>query len=160
MRHEKLPAGTVLHVRDTGAPIRTEDEEILSPGYIAKGLNEFREALDNLARQTENHAYPVDEYNTCPLGSVASENALTLQPTYEYWPEKILSILVTGPPAAAVTLTLGDRVWPLVLPSTGILAIGPVAIILGRSDVRQLQAGTPGQFTLELMGFSDRRFNA
>jgi hypothetical protein len=158
--HEKLPPGAQVYVRDTGAPIRATDEEQLSPEYIAKGLLQVREALWELARQTENHGHPVDEYNSCPLGSNSSVTALNLQPTYEYWPEKILSVLVVGPPAAAITVTLGDRVWPLTLPASGVLPIGPVALILGRSDTRQLSAQTTGQYFMELMGFADARFNA
>jgi hypothetical protein len=160
MRHFKLPPGASLSVRDTGAPIRTEDEEIMSPEYIAKGLLDLRESLRDLARQTENHAHPVDEYQTCAIGGTSSISLLTLQPTYEYWPEKIISVLVAGPPAGAITVTLGDRIWPLVIPAAGILPIGPVALMLGRSDARTLSAATPGQYFMELMGFADQRFNA
>lgn len=160
MKHEKLPPGAQVYVRDTGAPIRAEDEEQFSPEFIAKGMIALREAFQDIARRTENHAHPVDEYNTCPLGGSSSQSLLVLQPTYEYMPEKILSVLVVGPPAAQVTLTLGDRVWPLVLPASGVLPIGPVALILGRSDTRQLSAQTTGQYFLELMGFADARFNA
>lgn len=160
IKHEKLPPGSQVYVRDTGAPIRTADEEQFSPEFVAKGLIELREALQDIARRAENHSHPVDEYNTCPLGGASSQTLLTLQPTYEYMPEKILSILVVGPPAAAITITLGDRVWPGIIPASGFLPIGPVAVILGRSDTRQLSAQTTGQYFMELMGFADARFNA
>ena len=160
MKHEKLPPGAQVYVRDTGAPIRTVEEELYSPEFIAKGMIQLREALQDLARRSENHAHPVDEYNTCPLGGTSSVNALTLQPTYELMPEKILSILVAGPPAAAVTIQLGDRFWSVNIPPSGIMSIGPVALILGRSDTRQQSSQTAGMFFLELMGFADARFAA
>ena len=160
MKHEKLPPGAQVYVRDTGAPIRTEDEEAFSPEFLAKGLLELRKQLGEIARRTENHSHPVDEYNTCPLGGTSSQTVLTLLPTYELWPEKIFSVLIIGPPAAAITVTLGDRVWNLVLPATGVLPIGPVALILARSDTRQLSSQTTGMFFMELMGFADARFNA
>jgi hypothetical protein len=160
LSHDKLPPGAEVYVRDTGAPIRADDEEHFSPEFVAKGLIQLREAFQDLARRSENHAHPVDEYNTCPLGGTSSVTALTLLPTYEMMPEKILSVLIVGPPAAVITVTLGDRVWPLTLPASGVLPIGPVALILGRSDTRQLSAQTTGQYFMELMGFADARFAA
>jgi hypothetical protein len=74
-------------------------------------------------------------------------------------PEKIISVLVAGPPAAAVTLILGDRNIPLIIPAAGILPIGPLGMILGRNDPRQLVSATPGTYFLELMGWADSRFS-
>jgi hypothetical protein len=151
--------GEPFHTRDTDAPIRAEDADIAqSPEYIASGFRRLREALGELARQTENRGNPVDEYNTTPITGAATESVVTVLPTYEYMPEKIEAIVVTGPPAASVTLILGDRQWPVIIPAAGILPIGPLAIILGRSDPRQLVAQTPGIYSLELMGIADRRF--
>jgi hypothetical protein len=156
--HSKLPPDARVNVRDTGAPIRTEDSDQFSPEFVASNLIKLREALGELARQTENHGNLVDEYNTCTITGAASESVLTVLPTYEYMPEKIISILVAGPPASSITLYLGDRVWPVLIPPAGIMTIGPVALILGRNDLRQLQSATPGNYFLELMGFADRRF--
>ena len=156
--HSKLPADAEIHVRDTNAPIRAADEETFSAEFVATGLLHLREALSELARRIENQAHPVDEYNTVPLTGAATESVLNLLPTYEYMPEKIISILVAGPPASVVTLILGDRQFPVTIPAAGILPIGPVAMMLGRSDPRQLVASTPGTYFLELMGFADRRF--
>lgn len=157
--HHKLPPGARINVRDTNAPIRSGDEEQTTPEFLAAGLLQLREALDEIARQAENHSNPVDEYNTCPITGAASESTLTLQPTYEYMPEKIISILIVGPPASSITVTLGDRAWPLIIPPSGTLSIGPVALILGRSDTRSLTSATPGNYFMELMGFADKRFN-
>lgn len=156
--HSKLPPGAAITVRDTGAPIRAEDQEQFSPEFVAAGLLQLREALGTLARQTENRSNPVDEYNTASYDVNATTAIVTLQPTYEYMPEKIISILIAGPPAAAVTLWLGDRILPLVIPAAGILPVGPVALILGRNDRRQLTSATPGTYFLEIMGWADKRF--
>lgn len=158
--HEKLPPGTMFPVRDKDEPIGTENVEQLSPESIAKGMLELREALGEIARQTENRGNPVDEYNTVPITGAATESTLTVQPTYEFMPEKIVGIIVSGTPAAAVTITLGDRQWPVVIPATGILVIAPIALILGRNDDRKLTSGTPGQYFLELMGYADKRFSS
>lgn len=161
MRRSKLPPGTVLHVRDKETPIRTGTEEQVTPEFIAAGLLKFQEALTDLARQTENHSNPVDEYNTATLsGGVGTSTVVTLQPTYDFMPEKIIAALVCGPPAAAITVVLGDRQLPLVIPAAGLIPIGPMAMILGRNDPRQLISATPGTYFLELMGFADQRFNA
>lgn len=156
--HSKLPPDSEIHVRDTGAPIKTADVEEFSAEFVAKGFLRLQDAVAGLARELENREHPVDEYNTVPLTGAATESQLVLQPTYEYMPEKIEAIVVTGPANAAVTLLLGDRQWPVVIPAAGILPIGPLAIILHRSDPRQLIAQTPGIYTLELMGIADRRF--
>lgn len=158
--HEKLPPGTMFPVRDKGEPIRTENVEQISPEFIASGMLDLREALGEIARQTENRGNPVDEYNTTPITGASTESSLTVQPTYEYWPEKIVGIIVSGPPATAVTITLGDRQWPVIIPAAGILVISPIAIILGRNDDRKLTSATPGQYFLELMGYADARFKA
>lgn len=157
-QHSKLPEGTVVHVRDKETPILTADEEQFSPEFLARGLLEMREALTNLARQTENRSSPVDEYNTASLAGPATTTVVSLQPTYEYMPEKIVSVLVAGPGSAVCTLVLGDRVLPITIPVAGILPIGPLGVILGRNDPRQLVSATPGTYFLELMGWADRRF--
>lgn len=158
-QHSKFPPNTVMHVRDKDAPIRTGTEEQITPEFIAAGLLHLQEALGKLATRTENRSNPVDEYNTATLTGPATTAIVSLQPTYEYMPEKIIAVLVGGPPAAAVTLVLGDRNIPLVIPAIGIIPIGPLGIILGRNDPRQLIAQTPGTYFLELTGWADKRFN-
>lgn len=157
--HSKLPPDARINVRDTNAPIGAQDVEQFSAEFVATGLLHLREALGEIARYAENRSHPVDEYNTVPLTGIATESQLILLPTYEYMPEKIEAIIVGGPPAATVTLVLGDRQWAVTIPSVGILPIGPLGIILGRSDPRMLVAATPGTYFLELMGIADRRFS-
>lgn len=156
--HEKLPPDAKLNVRAKDTPILAPDVDTPNWHYVALGLAAMQEALQELARQTENRGKVVDEYNTVPITGAASESILTVLPTYEYMPEKIEAILITGPPAASATLTLGDRQWSFIMPAAGILPIGPLAIILGRSDVRQLTSSTAGLWSMELMGIADKRF--
>lgn len=135
--------------------VRTEDtEQELSPGYVLNSLMALRNSLGTLARLIENRGYPVDEYQT----GTGTGTIVSLTPTYDYMPERIEAVIITGPPAAVITLQLGDRIWNLVIPATGVLPIAPLGVIIGRSDVRQLTAAVSGQYTLELMGYGQRRF--
>lgn len=122
--------------------------------YIALALVHLKEQLASAAKQLQDRARPVDSYRVQTLIPDA-ESTVTVQPAYE-GVERITSILVTGPPGP-VTIQLGDRVWPVIIPATQILVIAPVQIELGRNDVRQLTAGTPGDFNMEIMGFADTR---
>lgn len=155
--HKKLPHDAVIHTRQPVNPTTT-DQETESPGYETLGAAQLAEQLSVIARAAENRANVVDEYNSAAVSGAGSSAAIVVQPTYEYMPEKIESIVITGP-AGAVTLQLGDRIWQLVIPATGILATGFLGLILGRSDARILTPAAAGVYTLELMGIADRRFN-
>ena len=158
-QHFKLPHDAVISPRSSaGNLIGARDEEQTSPEFLAAGLLDYRHALEDIARQAENRSHPVDEYNTVPLAGGSTGTLLTIMPTYEYMPEKIESILVSGPAAATATLSLGDRQLPLIVPASGIIVIAPVAIILGRNDVRQLASAVAGIWFVELMGIADARF--
>lgn len=137
-------------------PIRTENaEQELSPGFVLNSLMALRQSLGTLARLIENRGFPVDEYNT----GTGTGTVVNLMPTYDFMPERIESVIITGPPAAQITVQLGDRVWNLVIPAAGVLPIAPLGVILGRSDPRTLTAQSAGQFTMELMGYGQRRFD-
>lgn len=155
--HRKLPPDAAIHTRQPGS-IETKDEEQESSEFAELGAKQFAEQLKTLAETIENRSNLVDEYNTAAITGAGSSSSFVVQPTYEYMPEKIESIIVTGP-TGAVTLQLGDRIWQLSIPATGILVIGYCAIVLGRSDSRILTPAAPGVYTLELMGIADRRFN-
>lgn len=269
--HRKLPPDSVIHTRQPVKPT-TGDEEQESKSFDALGMEHFAEQVATLARTIENRANPVDEYNSAAVSGAASSASVIVQPTYEYMPEKIESIVVTGPAAGQsatqpgltaanpaigsvitsltlppgvytvnwtvtpqgtvgvaeknnfalyvngvpfttsinpqtagtstsqqavqlvltqasntvsvnvgqgaptstaqygavltalstgnlFTLQLGDRIWSLTLPPSGVMTIGYVALILGRSDPRILTPAAPGIWTLELMGIADRRFS-
>jgi hypothetical protein len=155
--HKKLPHDAVIHTRQPVNPT-TSDEEQESRGYLELGLAAYAEQLKTLAETIENRSNLVDEYNTAAVTGAASSASVTVQPTYEYMPEKIESIVITGPPGA-ISLQLGDRIWAMNIPASGILTIGYVALVLGRSDARILTPAASGVYTLELMGIADRRFN-
>lgn len=154
--HRKLPPDAVIHTRQPVKPGVT-DEETEEKGFEALGLEQLAEQISALARTIENRTNLVDEYNSAPITGAGSASAVVVQPTYEYMPEKIEAIIVAGP-AGNITLILGDRQLALTIPTTGYLILAPVAMLLGRSDTRSLQAATPGLYFLELMGIADRRF--
>lgn len=56
-----------------------------------------------------------------------------------------------------VTLQLGDRVWNLTIPATGLLNISTTCMLLSPQMVRQLTATFPGEYSLELLGYADVR---
>jgi hypothetical protein len=154
----KIQPGQPIHTRQPVSD-KTVDEETIVPPFISLGLTRLKESFDELARQAENRAKVVDEYNTSTLGvGEGNETVVTLFPTYDFMPEKIESIIATGPPAATVVIVLGDRQWNLVIPTSGVLVIAPVALMLSRTDTRSLTGGTAGQYTLELMGIADKRY--
>lgn len=154
--HKKLPPDAVIHTRQPVQPETTE-QETAEPGFETLGLEKFGEQLQTIARAAENRANVVDEYNSAAVTGAGSSASVTVFPTYEYMPEKIESIIITGP-TGLINLQLGDRLWALTIPATGILVIAPLALILGRSDPRILTPVAAGVFTLELMGVADRRF--
>jgi hypothetical protein len=158
IRHRKLPADAVIHTREP-VPPEAADIEAMPQQFIAAGMAKLAKAQDDLARRIENRSYVVDEYQPETL-TADSEMQIVVFPTYEYMPEKIEAIIIGGPPNANVTLQLGDRILPLVIPATGILPIGYVAILLGRNDPRVLTAQTAGDYFLELMGVADQRFSS
>lgn len=155
--HRKLPPDAVIHTRQPVPPTTTDQEET-SAGFETLGMAAFAEQMANLARSVENRADIVDEYNSAAVTGAGSSAVVEVFPTYEYMPEKIESILITGP-AGAVTLQLGDRIWQLSIPATGFLLIGYCGVVIGRGDRRILTPAASGVYTLELMGIADRRFN-
>lgn len=157
-RHRKLPSDAVIHTRQPVNP-ETGDTEHESITFERRGLEQLKEVLGIIARRAENRSRVVDEYNSAAVTGAGSSAAVVVQPTYELMPEKIEAIIITGP-AGAITLQLGDRIWQLVVPATGILVIAPIALILGRSDPRTLTPAVLGVYTLELMGVADQRFSA
>ena len=157
----RIPNGSRLaapiFTRNPNPPIDPVDEQKAVFSFLAAGIHAMVKQLGQLARQVDNRSFVVDEYQV--QGSLGTtESVVTVNPTYDYKPEKIESIVITGP-AGAVTLQLGDRLWNLTIPATGVIVIAPVAILLNRNDLRQL-SGAPGNYSLELMGIADERFDA
>jgi len=160
--HNKLPYPFGYVQEEAGdrppadKPVRAEDvQEQLSPAFMMNSLNALKESLATLGRLIQNRGFPVDEYQT----GTGSGTIVTLTPTYDFMPERIEAIIITGPPAGVITVQLGDRFWPLVMPAAGVIILAPLGVILSRSDVRQLTAQAAGQYTMELMGYGQRRFD-
>jgi hypothetical protein len=112
--------------------------------------------LSDMRRIAEDRSRPVDEYNTQTLVGT-SVSTLQVNPQFDTMPERIESVLITGP-AGACNLQLGDRNWALTIPASGILLISPVSLLLNRNDNRIISSATPGAYFLELMGWADERY--
>jgi hypothetical protein len=154
---DRIRVGTDNRIFGRQVPeVQAPDIDEAPNQYIVKGLLKLHEQMQNLARMADDRSREVDEYRVQTL-TPDSELTVSVQPQYDLMPERIESIIVTGP-AGAVTLQLGDRTWALTIPATGILVIAPVSLILGRNDYRILTSATPGDFSLELMGWADERY--
>jgi hypothetical protein len=149
----KLPPGTQFPARQL-SNLEVPDIEQAPLKYLALALLHLRNQFANMAKQAEDRSKPVDEYTPQTLVAEAETN-IFIKPDYDMT-ENIQSVVIVGP-AGAVTLQLGDRTWNLTIPATGVIVIAPVSIRLSRSDNRILTAGTPGNYTVELMGFADDR---
>jgi len=154
--HRRLPPDAIVSTRQPVKP-ETKDAETVVPGYESLGLERLADTIDLIARGAENRSFRVDEYNSAAITGAGSSASVVVQPTYEYMPERIESIVITGP-TGAVSLAIGDRIWPLTIPASGILVIAPLSLLLSRTDARILTPASAGVFTLELMGFADRRY--
>lgn len=156
----KLPNGAQLgepiFTRQPNKPFDTDQQKTVFE-YLAVGMHAMISQLGDLARQVDNRSRVVDEYQV-QSSTVAAESVVTVQPIFDFVPEKIESVIITGPPGN-ITLQLGDRFWNLTIPATGVIVIAPVGILLNRNDLRQL-TGTSGSYSLELMGIADERFDA
>lgn len=121
---------------------------------IALAFLHLRNEVSNAVKMLEDRSRPVDEYTPQTLVTEA-ETQITVQPNWDMG-EVITSCVITGP-TGAVTLQLGDRTWNLTIPATGVIVIAPMALRISRSDNRILTAGTPGNYSVELMGYADVR---
>jgi hypothetical protein len=135
-------------------PLTKDDLDAKPMKFIALALTQLERQFRRVAIGIEDQSMPVDNYSPQTLPGVTT-GLVNLQPQYESG-EHITSVIVTGP-AGAVTVTLGDRIWPLTIPATGILVIAPISIFLGRDDTRSLASVTPGQYNLNLCGYADTR---
>lgn len=159
----KLPMGKIAPGGEI--PVRRQpqvqvpDQEMTPPErYMIIAVSRIQKSLAGLARQLQDFTKPVDEYSIVSSYSTANEASVEVQPTFDTINEKIESIIVTGPPATAFTLNLGDRQWSLVTDASGKVILAPVAVLLSRNDRRLLTSATSGNWNLELMGHADERF--
>lgn len=148
-RPAPFPAHEVNPARPQGVEVPDIEQQPLK--FVALALTRLNAQLGNLAKMIKDHSRIVDEYQPQMPLSGESELSFSLQPQWES-SEIIESIIITGPPAGVFTLQLGDRVWPLVMPASGILVIANIALLLERDDLRVLTATATGNYSLELMG--------
>src|SRR5579862_2772961 len=124
------PFNQEIHTRHI-TPIDVTDIEAAPMKYVALALVQLRDEIRSLATMIADRSRLVDEYNVQSL-TPESMTQITVTPIFEVG-EVIESIIITGPAAGTATLQLGDRVWSLVMPASGILVIGaPLTILLSR----------------------------
>lgn len=143
-----------IHLRHP-EDVDTREFELKPLKYIALALVHLKESFARVPVMLEDNSRPVDVYEPQIFVNSTQTQQVTLQPQWETG-ERIKFIVITGPPNA-VTLQLGDRFWPLTIPASGFISIGPMALLLSRQDQRILWSATAGAYSLELMGNADSR---
>lgn len=124
-------------------PVEVPDIDEMPYKYIVTGIMALAKEYGKMARIADDRSRPVDEYRVQTLVT-DSESLVTVQPVYDQIPERIESIVITGPPGN-ISLQLGDRTWNMVVPATGVIVIAPVSLLLSRLDNRVLTpVATPG----------------
>jgi hypothetical protein len=151
----KLQAGTILPGAEPVIVPDKESEPNLQ--YWTESLSRVADDIKRIALMVDNMSRSVDEHQGAQSFSEQS-SSIDVLPDFEAG-EMITGIIVTGPPAASLQLTLGSRHWPLIVPASGILVIAPIAIRLDQRDQRNLTfaMGGPGLLGLELMGRIDKQ---
>src|SRR5580704_18050284 len=96
------------------------------PQYLIKAFHALNTRALDIAKMVGDMSRPVDEYIENPT---VSENVATLEvlPQFEQISERITSIVITASPGAVGTLQLGDRLWDITIPASGVLHIGPIS---------------------------------
>jgi hypothetical protein len=128
----------------------------LSPDHVVEMMHDVVNNIGRLSRRIRDTTRFVDEKRIQTLAA-DTENVVSLLPQFERMGEHIESVIVTGPPTVACPVKLGERVWNLTIPATGILVIAPIGITLDYEDDRFLTSATAGQWGLELTGYADVR---
>lgn len=136
-----------------------DDPASLSLARLEEIQHSLVQSIERMSRRIRDTTRFVDEKRVQTLAG-DSELIVQLLPQFERYGEHIESVIVGGPPASAVTVQLGERVWPLIIPATGILVLAPIGITLDYEDTRQLIAAVPGDYWLELTGYADVRNRA
>jgi len=151
----KIQPGTLL---PGATPVIVPEKESRPPEeYIRENVEILKDAMRRIVATVDNMARKIDEHQGAQNFSEQSQS-IDVLPDLEGG-ELITAVIVIGPPAANLQLTLGSRHWPLVIPPAGILVISPIAIRLDQRDQRNLTfaSGGPGLLGLELMGYRDKQ---
>jgi hypothetical protein len=106
----RLPTGAKLaqpiFTRQPNKPFDTDQQKTVFE-YLAIGIHSLVTQMGDLARQIENRARVVDEYQV-QSSTVTAESVVTVQPIFDFVPEKIESVIVTGPPTQSSTPTVNQ----------------------------------------------------
>jgi hypothetical protein len=111
-----------------------------------------------ISRAIDDRTKPVDEYQTTSDYMGVGVTQIEVLRQFDRIAERITSIVVTGPPTTAFTLTLGDRFLNLTTDASGKIVLAPISMLLNDSDRRLLNSTTNGNWSLELMGWADERY--
>lgn len=138
-------------------PVPTEFHEWEPPQrYIYYAMKQAAQEMRRLRMQLEDRTRPVDEYNIS--SSTQAQTICEVQPQFDQFSERIESILLTCSPPQTVMLQLGDRQFPVIMPATGVIVLGPLSMLLDR-NMRRIATTTPAaEITMELMGWADERY--
>lgn len=104
----------------------------------------------------EDKSRPVDEYSIST--STETQSTVEVLPQFEFFSERIEAILITCNPPQTVTVQLGDRQWPVIVPASGIVVIAPISMLLDRNMRRIATTSPAAELTMELMGWADERY--
>ena len=151
----KSGPGTPVFLRQP-EDVDTRDLELKPYKYIALALVHLRNAFARVPVMLEDNSRPVDLFYPQTFQSAGLTQQVILQPQWET-AVKIKYVMITGPSGNNITVQLGDRIWPLTIPATGFILIGPVAFFLARTDPQILWSATVANYTMELMGNADSR---
>lgn len=151
-----MARGMPVYPRTPDRVVPHPAETPVAPDWLHEELQQFRKAIGDLTKLIEDTSHRVDEYQTQAI----NESNLTIftTPDYDVYPEIIEAVMVTGPTNTAFTLQLGKRLWTLTTSAVGFFFIGPLKMSLDRDDSRVLTSATPGNWSLELMGYADVRY--
>lgn len=130
--------GEIIPIAPVAAKVSLKDLPA-AERYILIALNRLEKQLGPVVRKIRDVSRPVDEYST---ESVLIDNITTVSvfPEYTHMAERIESVIVTGPPSTAFTLTLGDRVWDVLTNTSGLFEIHGAGLLMSFNDARLLTA--------------------
>lgn len=154
-----IPDNATIHTRLVD-DIEVPDVESMPATFLLTAIMHLAKNAGRLEKKIADTSRLVDEYVPNPgQYAILQGTSLEVFSQFDQIPERITSILITGP-AGDVTVQLGDRVWNFTIPASKYLVIAPVSILLTRQDRRLLTPTSvaSGNYTMELMGYADERF--
>lgn len=124
--------------------------------YLYFAMRQAAAESRRLRMVAEDKSRPVDEYSIST--STETQSTVEVLPQFEFFSERIEAILITCNPPQTVTVQLGDRQWPVIVPASGIVVIAPISMLLDRNMRRIATTSPAAELTMELMGWADERY--